>query len=133
MSVDVLRSPGREERTAIRYLSQGGMRRGPGWRGRERGDALVMDNSRSSLLPDVFARPPEVAPFQLEPGEPLRLRIFVDRSIVEVFANGRQSVTLRTYPSRGDSTGVSIRASGSDATLLSLDAWRMRSIWEGEG
>ena len=133
VSVDVLRSPGGEERTAIRFLSQGGMRRGPGWRGRERGDALVMDNSRSSLLPDVFGRPAEVAPFQLEPDEPLRLRIFVDRSIVEVFANGRQSVTLRAYPSRGDSTGVAIRAAGGDATLLSLEAWRMRSIWETEG
>ena len=71
-------------------------------------------------------RPPEVAPFQLEPDEPLRLRIFVDRSIVEVFANGRQSVTLRAYPSRGDSTGVAIRAAGGDATLLSLEAWRMQ-------
>ena len=133
VSVDVLRSPGGEERTAITFLSQGGMRKGPGWRGRERGDALVLDNSRSSLLPDVFARPPEVAPFQLEPGEPLRLRIFVDRSIVEVFANGRQSVTLRAYPSREDSTGVSVSAVGGDAKLLSLDAWRMRSIWESQG
>ena len=96
---------------------------------RSQDDALVLDTSRSSVLRDVEARAPEAAPFQLEDGELLNLRVFIDKSVVEVFANGRQCVALRVYPEREDSVGVSIRAQGSDAALRSLDAWQMRSIW----
>ena len=61
--------------------------------------------------------------------EPLKLRIFIDRSLVEVFANGRQYLAMRVYPGRKDSLGVSLRAQGQDAVLNSLDAWQMKSIW----
>jgi beta-fructofuranosidase len=92
-------------------------------------DALVLDTCRSSLLPDVTARPPEVAPFELKDGELLKLRIFIDRSVVEVFANGSQCVALRVYPERKDSISVSVRAQGRDALLRSLDVWQMKSIY----
>ena len=49
-------------------------------------DNLVLDISRSSLLPDVLARPPETANFKLAGDELLELRIYVDKSIVEIFA-----------------------------------------------
>ena len=62
-------------------------------------------------------------------GETVRLRVFVDRSILEVFANGKQCLTLRAYPDREDSAGVSVFARGAAAKLVSLDAWQMRSIW----
>lgn len=65
----------------------------------------------------------------MEKGEPLRLRVFIDKSVVEVFANGRQCVALRVYPGREDSLGVSLRAQGKDAQLRSLDAWQMKSIY----
>jgi sucrose-6-phosphate hydrolase SacC (GH32 family) len=32
-----------------------------------------------------------------------QLRVFVDRSVVEVFVNGKQCVALRVYPGRNDS------------------------------
>ena len=82
------------------------------------------------MLPDVMARPEEVAPFKLGEGEPLRLRVFIDKSVVEVFANGRQCLALRVYPGREDSVGVSVRAQGSDAVLRFLDAWQMKSVWQ---
>ena len=78
----------------------------------------------------MFARTPEIGPLRLAQDEPLRLRIFVDHSIVEVFANDRQCLTLRTYPEREDSSGVSVFARGSDARLASFDIWQMRSIWD---
>ena len=62
-------------------------------------------------------------------GEPLELRVFIDRSVIEIFANDRQCLTLRVYPERDDSRGVSVFARGADARLLSLDCWQMRSIW----
>ena len=95
-------------------------------------DALVIDTCRSSVLPEVLARPPETARFKLEEDEVLELRIFVDTSILEVFANNRRYMTVRVHPGRGDSLGAAVRAQGSGAVLLSLDAWRMKNIWEGQ-
>ena len=90
---------------------------------------LTLDSSYSSTLPGALSRAPETAPIRLDPDEPLQLRVFVDRSVVEVFANGRQCVAVRVYPGRGDSTGVSLRAQGNPARLRSLDAWKMRSVY----
>ena len=90
---------------------------------------LGIDVSRGSLDPAVRARSPEIGPLYLEEGEPLKLRIFIDRSVVEVFANGRQCLTVRVYPSREDSRGVSVFARGSEAKVISLTAYHMQSIW----
>ena len=125
----VLRSPGGEEQTRISLFDKSG------GSGSSRGDrpsmrsALQIDVSASSLLPEVYARTPETGPLTLGRGEPLRLRVFIDRSIIEVFANGRQCLTLRAYPGREDSNGVSVFARGGEARLLSLSVWQMSSIW----
>ena len=74
-------------------------------------------------------RPPETAQLALGEGEPLQLRVFVDRSVVEVFANGRQCLAVRVYPEREDSVGVSLRSQGGPSVVGSLRAWRMGSIW----
>ena len=79
-------------------------------------------------LPDALSRPPESAPVLIEPGEPVRLRIFVDRSVVEVFVNGRQCVAVRVYPGRPDSRGVSLISRGQESPVHSLDCWQMTSI-----
>ena len=118
----VLRSPDGSEQTKIRFFMQG-------WQRNKNARALSIDVSEASLSPDVLARPPETGLFYLEDKEPLRLRVFVDRSIIEVFANERQCLTIRAYPTREDSTGISLLARGSEAKLESLTAWQMRSIW----
>ncbi|MCY2925631.1 MAG: glycoside hydrolase family 32 protein [Planctomycetota bacterium] len=106
---------------------------------------LAIDTTRSTLSQDVvqpfpspfisfFTDTPlvdgrqdvrvQVAPFDLK-GQTLRLRIYLDRSMLEVFANGRQCLTQRIYPSRPDSMGVSLVSRGGAATLRRLDAWKM--------
>jgi beta-fructofuranosidase len=60
----------------------------------------------------------------------LTLRVFVDRSVVEVFVNDRQCVAVRVYPERKDSVGVSLLSQGRDAVLKSVDAWQMKNIYE---
>jgi beta-fructofuranosidase len=65
----------------------------------------------------------QVAPFTLKPGESLKLRIYLDRSVLEVFANGRQCITQRIYPSRPDSLGISLFARGGSVKVKSLNAW----------
>ena len=121
----VLRSPDGLEQTRISFFQKPG---DPDPRIRP-GASLQMDVSASSTRGDVLARTPETGPLVLADGEPLRLQVFVDRSIVEVFANGRQCLTVRAYPDREDSAGVSVFARGGAAKLRSLDAWQMRSVW----
>lgn len=65
----------------------------------------------------------QVAPLTLKPGEPLELRVFVDRSVLEVYANGRQCITQRIYPSRSDSLGVSLLSRGGPVQVRSMQAW----------
>ena len=77
----------------------------------------------------MHGRPPEQGPLELAPDEALHIRIFIDRSIIEVFANDKQCLTLRVYPSRADSAGVTLFARGGAAQLRSLSAWQMRSVW----
>jgi beta-fructofuranosidase len=134
IELNVLRAPGKEEFTRIAFYRQQGYvdwDRSDGWaRFRDSRDSLiVIDATYSSELPDVESRAPEMAPLFLAPGETLKLRIFVDQSVVEVFANGRQALAVRVYPGREDSVGVSLRAQGADAELRSLDAWQMQGIY----
>lgn len=51
------------------------------------------------------------------------IRIFLDRSILEVFVNGRQCVTQRIYPTRGDSKGISLFCGGGQMLVQSIEAW----------
>jgi len=120
VEMNVLRSPNREEFTRIAFFKQ------RGYRGKS---LITIDSSYSSLLPDVRSRAPETAPVAIGRDEPLKLRVFIDRSVVEVFVNGKQCVALRVYPGREDSAGVSLRSQGRDAVLQSLDAWQMKSIY----
>jgi beta-fructofuranosidase len=65
----------------------------------------------------------------LPPGEGLKLHIFLDRSIIEIFANERACLTSRVYPTRPDSLGLALFARGGKAVLKSLDVWKMAGIW----
>lgn len=65
------------------------------------------------------------APFTLAQDEPLSLRVFLDRSILEVFANRRQCLTQRLYPTRADSLGVALFSDGGDMDVEYLSAWDM--------
>jgi len=63
------------------------------------------------------------APFKLRPGETVKLRVFLDRSVLEVFANGRQCITSRIYPTRSDSMGVTLFSRRGSAEVKSVEAW----------
>lgn len=155
VELDVLRSPKKEEFTRILIYKEKGYSRGLEYLAgsgtvmmpadlmtaltgeksastapRTQGSLLTIESSNSSTLSDVRFRPPETAPFFLEPGETVKLRIFIDKSVVEVFVNGKQCAAIRVYPGRNDSVGVSVKSQGQEAELTSLDAWQMKSIYE---
>ena len=59
-------------------------------------DSIIsLDTTYSSELPDAKTRIPENGGLPFEKGENHKLRIFIDRSFIEVFANGKQCVAER--------------------------------------
>ncbi len=64
----------------------------------------------------------------LAEGETLRLTIFVDCSVIEVFANGRMCLTERAYTAKPGNTGVALYAKGGSAKLKSLQVFEMKPI-----
>ena len=127
VEMNVLRSPNEEEVTRIMFFKERGMRN------RQlnlRSSLVTIDSSRSSILSDVLTRAPETASLLVDPDERLQLRVYVDKSVVEVFVNGKQCVAVRVYPGREDSVGVSLRAQGQDSELIFLDAWQMENIYK---
>ena len=109
IGVKVCRSPDREEETLISYdVAE---------------QKLKVDTTKSGLAEG--RKVVEAAPFVLKSGELLTLRVFLDRSVVEVFANDRQAITRRIYPARSDSLGVSLFASGGAAKVKQVKAWQL--------
>ena len=51
--------------------------------------------------------------------------MFVDKSVVEVYANDRQAICRRVYPGRNDSLGVVLFANNGQANFSSVKAWEM--------
>ena len=93
----------------------------------ERGSSRIrLDVSRSSADPEFVGRDPQVAGLDHDPDQPLLLRIFLDRSVVEVFAGDRVLLTKRIYPQRTDSIGTRFFARGGRASLRTLDSWQLR-------
>ncbi len=66
----------------------------------------------------------EAGPFQSD-AKAVTIRVFLDRSIVEAFAEDRQAVVRRCYPSRTDSLGISVFSVGGPARIRRLTAWKM--------
>ena len=102
-------------------------------------DRLELDCQQSSL--DLTTdRGVSGGPLFRDVDAPLRLHVFLDGSVIEVFANGRAAAT-RVYPTRPDSVGVTVFGSeprGSelydipaDLRLTALEAWEMSAIWDG--
>ena len=107
----------------------------------EPGDAPLSEVGCTSLRCDVTAgtitlgstassnedlRPWHTAPL---PVGPVRLRVFIDRSVVEVFVDDRAVLSARAYPARPDGMGVALWAEGGAVRVAAIDAWPMDDIW----
>lgn len=150
--LNVLRSENKEEYTRIVFMKDRGMGPGRNYRYGEiaplrteqpnqpqappasnppiREDLIILETTNSSQHPDVNPRAPETASFMMKEGETLKLRVFIDKSVVEVFVNGKQCVAARVYPSRKDAVGVSLLSHGQNSELKLFEAWQMKNIYE---
>lgn len=108
--IKVFCSPDCQEQTLIFYDSEE--------------KALKIDTTNSSV--EDSPKTIERAPFELDLSkEQLELRVFLDRSVIEVFANDRQAVMRRVYPSRNDSKHVMLFSVGGNTKVSSIEGWTM--------
>lgn len=108
-------SPGGEEETLLYYD--------------RKESALIVDRDHSSLdeLAD-WDRGVQGGKLELG-GENLKLQIYLDRSMVEAYANELKSLTTRVYPSRTDALGMQIWGDGT-LTVKSMEVWEMKPAFE---
>lgn len=105
------RMPDLEEQTFVLYDCRNG--------------GLSIDRSVSSLDPHVNSDECR-CDFHLAEGEFLDLRVFLDRSVIEVYANGRACLTARIYPTLPEGTGPEFLSMFGASTVRSLDVWELR-------
>ena len=84
-------------------------------------EMLVMDTTQSG---GESVAVKEEMPLTLDKDEPLMLDIFVDHSVIEVYANERQAICRDIFPTDPEkATGVSVIGDHHD--LTQLDAWEL--------
>jgi beta-fructofuranosidase len=108
-------SPDGQEQTRVVYAG-----------GQER---LVVEPNQASLS-TVVDRDMHKAPLSLGADDRLRLRLFLDRSVLEVFANEHTCLASRIYPTRPDSLGLGLFVRAGKVTVKSLDIWTIASTWD---
>lgn len=112
--LSVLRSPDGSEETRIFYDTASGQ--------------LRVDRTKSGTVSSLFTNlGVQGGPLPLN-GQNLTLDVFVDHSMIEVYANGHKSITTRAYPAGADSTGVRLFADGA-ATVQDLQVWGMNPAY----
>ncbi len=67
-------------------------------------------------------------PFEPPAGEDVELRVFLDRSMIEVFANGRQAAIAGCKYDPKD-LGVTLVSEGGPALAKEVRCWKMKSIY----
>lgn len=84
----------------------------------------VVDTLRSSLSSEVYPGQFEI-PLDLPSSGKVNLRVYLDRSMLEVFIDDRAAITARVYPTREDSTGITLFARRRSVRVNRLDLWEM--------
>lgn len=67
-------------------------------------------------------------PLQLGHEEPLKLQIFLDKTLLEVFVNGGRVAVTRVIEAPLADIGVELVAHRGSASVIALEAWTMRGI-----
>lgn len=70
-------------------------------------------------------------PFALQSAKDLELRVFLDKCIIEVFANDRLAALAPHRYAPGD-LGVSVFSEGDCVRVRAVNSWKLRSIYAGD-
>ena len=103
--------------------------------------AFIIDFSKSSLnenlnyrespintdnsSPWVHGYRKQFIPYEIPEGRDLTLDIFIDRSILEIFANSEICLTQRIYPTHEDSKHFSLFTNDAAVDVIDIQKWEM--------
>ncbi|HOV83804.1 MAG TPA: DUF4960 domain-containing protein [Paludibacteraceae bacterium] len=79
-------------------------------------DKWLYNGLYESELPETFS-----------PGENLKMNIFIDHSIMDIFLNDKWAFSIRIFPTDANSDGIEVFSEGSDTFVNSLKAWKLFS------
>ena len=89
------------------------------------GKGILSVDTRSSSLDPQCKGDVKEAPLKLNADEPLEMRLFVDGSVLEVYANHRVVVSSRLYPTRTSHLRLFGQCCGGLAQVISLNLWKL--------
>ncbi|MEA5079160.1 MAG: glycoside hydrolase family 32 protein [Anaerolineaceae bacterium] len=104
-------SPTAVEKTLLEYDFEAGL--------------LSVDSCASSIDP-LCKGELKQAPLKLNKGETLDLQVFVDGSVLEIFANQRGVLSSRYYPSQIQKNRLFIKGSDEASVTGEIKVWKMR-------
>lgn len=93
----------------------------------KKADQLLVDRTKSTLNPQEVSTGIQGGALDIH-DDPLKLHIYLDGSMIEVYANGLKSLTTRVYPSRADALEMELWSDG-ELEVISMEVWDMQSIW----
>lgn len=68
-------------------------------------------------------------PLELGVDEPLKLHVFLDKTLLEVFVNGGRIAVTRVIEAPVEDIGVELVAQDGVASIIALEVWSLQSIW----
>lgn len=84
---------------------------------------LTLDCTKSGKGEDGVRRT------KVESNQVLSLRVFIDRSSIEVFVNdGQATLTSRIYP-KEERLGIELFTENGDAHVIDFTYWKLKDIW----
>jgi beta-fructofuranosidase len=89
---------------------------------------IQIDFQKASLRDDLtYHQDPRIqaAPFDLKQGDCVKLRIFLDRSVLEVFAGDQRYLVQRIFPTHPDGLDVKLYSRGGPTYVRRLRVWQM--------
>lgn len=114
-SLNVLESADNKEKTIVRYDALAG--------------EICVDRSKSSLS-DEPHKSILKSLLKKEKGQIINIRVFVDHSIIEVFADDKVCISTRIYPTLKSSSNVNFELNkGKKINIQKISMWKMNSIW----
>lgn len=93
----------------------------------KKADQLLVDRTKSTLNPQEVSTGIQGGTLDIH-DDSLKLHIYLDGSMIEVYANGLKSLTTRVYPSRADALEMELWSDG-ELEVISMEVWDMQSIW----
>ena len=89
---------------------------------------FTVNTLSSSLNPETIREQTNV--FHEMSGTSLTLRMFVDRSIVETFLDGKNCITARMYPVNPEADAFWLECTRGSLRVVEMTVWPMKGIWD---